>query len=335
MSIATPGTPLLGPADADNYRAKVGRYGDRFYVDPLPADDIAVDTDAAWPSVSTVKKAASSDWTFVALARAAEAIHSAPRGFDGLDQADIYEQLKTINRSGLRKAGARGTNVHTMLERGLRGRPLTDPMDGSAGREYEPAVRAFLGTYRPRLVAAELVCIDRDLHGVGYGGTCDAIIHIDGRMYIVDWKSRSIDSAHGAYPEEAAQLGAYASAQYYIAAGPRRIPIPADIAGGLIISIRPDGYRIYPVDLQRATTHWRAMHSWWVARRTERESLGKPWAPRAAPAVEDAITAAPDVDTLTAIWAANRTVWTDQMTTLAAARKSALLTTNGRKAVPA
>lgn len=40
-------TVLLGPADPDNYRTKVGRYKDRWYVDPLPGDAVASASDAA------------------------------------------------------------------------------------------------------------------------------------------------------------------------------------------------------------------------------------------------------------------------------------------------
>jgi hypothetical protein len=36
---------LKGPADADHFRVKVGRYGDRWYTDPLPACGIAPASD--------------------------------------------------------------------------------------------------------------------------------------------------------------------------------------------------------------------------------------------------------------------------------------------------
>ncbi len=35
-----------------------------------------------------------------------------------------------------------------------------------------------------------------------------------------------------------------------------------------------------------AFDHWAAMHAWWVARRTERETIGKPWPPKAAQQIE-------------------------------------------------
>lgn len=293
-TIPIPPTVLRGPADADHYRVKVGRYGDRWYTDPLPACPIAPAVDPTrdtWPSVSTIKKASGSDWTFVGLKRVAAELRDNPRALDGLDYDACYDRLKSINKLGLGRAGKRGTNVHLYFEKGLRGHGI-DVVEhpDEPGAEYLPAVRAFFDTYRPELVAAEVVCIDRDLNGTGYGGTSDGVISLDhpdgGRATVwVDWKSRGADSDHGAYPEEGAQLGAYASAAYMLVEttnGPARQALP-HTDGGLIVSVKPDGVRLYPIDMDKATGHWRSLHSWWVARRDERGCVGKPWAPRSIP----------------------------------------------------
>jgi hypothetical protein len=297
--------------------------------------------------VSNVKKANSTDWLFTGLKRVSEAIQASPTlvaELNGMSPADRYDRLKQINKSGLRDAAARGTNVHLMFERGLRGgKHLTDPMDGDAGAEYEPAVRAFMDDHQPELVAAELVCINRGLNadlvndrtrrarpefGGGYGGTADAIVRIGGKTYLVDWKSRGEDSDHNAYPEEAAQIGAGAGADYYIAedGGAARVPVP-HLDGGLIVSVRPDGCRVYPIDIDAAIAQWQALHTWWIRSLTERQPIGKPWAPRSAPVSElDAIIAdAVDVSTLYAIYAINKHRWTDHHNDLAAACKAKLL----------
>ena len=336
--------PLLGPADADHYRVKVGRYGDRWYADPLPADVTWPATDAVWPSVSTVKRADSTDWTYVGLKRAAKAISERPDALDGLNYPAIYERLKSWNKVGLDDAAARGTQVHTYLEHALRTgqHPTFDAaFDHPTGKDYLPAICDFLDTYQPELVAAELVCINRDLNDLGYGGTSDAIVRlhhpdVDDRPVIVDWKSRGADSDHGAHPGEAAQMGAYADAQYHIVDtpdGPRRIPLPV-MAHGLIVSIRPVGVRVYPVDLDDAVAQWERLHTWWVAKRDERKPIRKPWPPRkpaaASPApapvvdLDDAIATAPTGDALRALWAANAHRWGDAHTELAKARMAVL-----------
>lgn len=285
--------PLLrGPADADHYRVKVGRYGDRWYTDPLPGCDIApAVTEGAdtWPSVSAIKNANSTDWTYVGLKRVALALGEKPNRLDGLGYEELYDALKAINRLGLKQAQDRGTNVHTYLECGLRGQPVKEWLPGEPGADYLPAVRSFLDTYQPEMVAAEVVCINRDLNGVGYGGTSDGLIRIDGKTYWVDWKSRGADSDHGAYAEEAAQLGAYARAQYMLVEGPngpqrQRLP-KAD--GGLIVSVKPDGVRIYPIDLDKAVAYFTKLHGWWIDKKDGTAAIGKAWAPRAHPAAPD------------------------------------------------
>jgi len=317
-------TILMGPSNADHYRVKIGRYGDRWYADPLPADDIAAVTDDAFPSVSTIKKAHGSDWTFVGLKRVALALEDDPRCLDGLDLTDRYERLKVINKSGLRKAQDRGTDVHSMFEAGLRGQPVDATFMGAEAQTYQRAVQAFLDHYQPETVAAEVVCINRTLNGYGYGGTGDALLRIQGSLLKVDWKSRGADSDHGAYPEEAGQVGGYADSEYIIVDGPKRMPMPA-LDGGLIVSVKPDGYRAYPIDIDKAKTHWRNMHAWWVARRDERDPIGKPWAPHQH---DDPLTtligAALTVDELNALWVANQTRWTDELTGLARQRKAQL-----------
>ncbi|HXH35024.1 MAG TPA: hypothetical protein VNJ54_11500 [Plantibacter sp.] len=300
-----PSVELRGPADADHFRIKVGRYNDRWYTEPLPSCPIAEASDWQGPSYSIVKGASGKDWSFVSLGRAADDIASHRtddsanyRGpYATSSRERIYDLLTSANKHGLSQAGGRGQIVHLWFEDGLAGRPFRTITDDTlrwlrlpaAARDealrYLPAIGAFFDTYQPELIVAEIVCIDRDLNGVGYGCTGDAGIRIEGDLFAADWKSRGDSSDHGAYPEEGAQVGgAFASAQYGIIADNTgrsvRTPIP-QFAGGLIVSVRSDGCRLYPVDIPKARTHFEAMHAWWVARRDERKPIGRPWPPKA------------------------------------------------------
>jgi hypothetical protein len=289
-------TVLLGVADASHFRVKVGRYGDRWYADPLPADDIApAAPDEAWPSISTVKKASGNDWSYVAMKRAAHAPLADLELLPTLDPARRYDALKSINAHGLNVAAGRGTIVHWWGEDMLHGRPprkVTPQMltahripaeSLELAKPYGRALRAWFDAYQPELVATEYVTIDRHLHGVGYGGTPDGLMGLDG-IYAYDFKTRSGDGDHAAYPEEGAQIAAGVRAEYMIVGEggeAHRAPVPK-VDGGLIISIKPDGVRMYPVDIDRAYEHWIAMHAWWLARRTERDGIGRPWPVRTA-----------------------------------------------------
>jgi hypothetical protein len=297
---------LLGPADADHFRIAHGRYKDRWYTDPLPGCDIAPASDWEGPSYSIVKKAAGQDWSYVALGRAANDIVNNYPKYDDQRPA-IYKRLTHANDHGLKVAAGRGTIIHWWFEDALAGKPfrtVTDlmlmahklpPEALVEALHYQDAITAFFDVMQPELVVAEIVCIDRELNGVGYGCTGDAGIRIDGKLYAADWKSRGLDSDHGIYPEEAAQVGgAFVGAQYSIVQGPdgnpMRAPVPA-FDGAIVVSVKHDGCRIYPVHLDKAREHYERMHAWWVARQTERKAYGRAWPPRgkknADPPAED------------------------------------------------
>lgn len=287
-------TEMRGPADADNYRVKHGRFGDRFYIDPLPADEkwSATTDDEVYPSVSVVKKAVGKDWSSAMVKRLAKA----PAELAAISQLDSEferkERLNLVSEAGLGGAGSRGTAVHAHLEAKLMNRlPVYQLHDDV--KPYIAVADAFLEAYQPELSAAEFVAISRRMNYdrltkygfAGYGGTGDAVVTIDGKQYIVDWKTRAADSEHRAYPEEAAQIAAYAKADYWIigtdenANGAKRID-PLRLAGGLIVSIKPDSYEVFPIDLNLAFEHFTNLHHWWQSRRLETKAIGRKWAPR-------------------------------------------------------
>jgi hypothetical protein len=281
----------LGPADANHFRVKVGRYGDRWYTDPLPADHIAPATEDAWPSFSIIKGASGKDWTFVGLKRVAYASTTELERLPGLPVEQRYDTCKSINAHGLKVAAGRGTILHWWGEDLLHGRSprkVTSldlvaakiPAESLAeAHRYLAAFQQFFDTYQPELVAAEYVAIHRTLNDVGYGCTPDGLWKIEGDLWAFDYKSRTADGDHSAYPEEGAQIAAGTHAEYMIVEGSdgaERRPIPA-VTGGMVVSLKPEGVRIFPVNLDEGFAHYEAMHAWWVARRTERDGIGRPW----------------------------------------------------------
>jgi len=146
---------------------------------------------------------------------------------------------------------------------------------GMPGAEYRGAVEAFFEQHDPTPVHLEFVVFNRTLNGHGFGGTCDAIVEIKSKRYVIDWKSRGEDSRHGCYAQEAAQVGAYSLASYIIVDRQRRLLPTLD--GALVVSIKPDGFAVYPVDLPKAQAHFVDLHAWWVSRRTEHDTYGRMW----------------------------------------------------------
>lgn len=258
------------PQPADTYRVEINRR--RWYRDPLPGCPIAPETTTVFPSVTTIKGARPTDWSHVNNARVAAAYHANNTIFDGMDPQQIGRTMLQISSAGLRAAGDRGTNVHTIAEHLLDGTPH-GLADDAPGLEYAGTVAKMLADMNATPYALEAVLINRTIGGTGFGGTADAFLEINGDIWLVDWKSRSANSSHGAYPLEATQLGGYSLADYMLIDG-RRYLLP-ELAGALIVSIKPDSWAYYPVDLKHAQTDFVALHTFWVHTETPTQSIGK------------------------------------------------------------
>lgn len=292
---------LRGPADADNFRVKVGRYGDRWYTDPLPGCDIAPASDWHGPSVSATKPPFANK--YVPMRSIAEMSDDEWRRLAEQSPEDRYEAIKTHDRNTSRVNMRRGTIVHAWAEDLLAGRALMSPIvEEQAALEqaerFKASLLAFFDAYQPEPVAVEVPCLHRTLNGVGYGGTADVFAKVKGGIWAIDWKSRTSD--HGAYLEEAAQGGAYCGAEYMIVdAGDgtaKRTPIP-EVDGVLIVSITADSFKCYPIDAGKAIDAYHAMHAWWVAQRTatDMKLIGRPWAPKTAATTPKSTTDVTDV----------------------------------------
>jgi len=263
--------------------------GSRWYHDPLPTCELAEATTERWPAVSTVKKAWDkpyrrklSNGELVKLDAywvAEFAMANIERLFDQskwpLERERTLVELATAGGRTLAAKAERGTNVHKVLEDLAEPDVVIDdrfvPDDA---RPYLPACRAFVADCRPRWLLSEFVVYNRSL---GYAGTADALLDIGGVTYLVDWKSRG--ERHGAFEEEAAQIGGYSMAEYAIIDG-RRVRLPK-IDAGLIVSLTPDdGYRLFPIDLDHAVAAFGHLLECWQTKRDGtalgRRAIGKP-----------------------------------------------------------
>lgn len=264
---------LRGPADPDAFRIKVGRYGDRWYHDPLPACDIAQACTDAWPSATTVKNAWPkflTNWAAKAAATYAVEHHADWSNLDPKVAIDVISK----EHDRIRDRGAnRGSAVHHGLEAIAGGKPLDEIVDHEIA-DWIPAMRQLILDVQPEWVLSEAVAISRTL---GYGGTLDAIWRIDGAYYLIDFKSRAAGKVDTCYDEEGVQLGLYGAADYVIVqdgtnAVRRRLP---DLAGGLVISIAPEGHRLYPVDLDVAREAATVLRQFWQVQ-ADKGIVGKP-----------------------------------------------------------
>lgn len=168
---------------------------------------------------------------------------------------------------GMRSATELGTLVHEACERyALTG---TRPTDVEA--EVIPFLDRFdewLGKFGPAYQATEVAVFHPEL---GYAGTTDAFLTIDGVRYIADYKTsrKALDSQgkpSQPYPEQVAlQLAAYRWAKYAAVWRPRRaekfrrrfyllgpderamaVPVP-QVDTGLVIHITPEACEAFPI----------------------------------------------------------------------------------------
>lgn len=167
---------------------------------------------------------------------------------------------------GKRSATELGTLVHEACERyALSG---TRPEVDDEVRPYLDQFDRFLDRFGPSYQATEVAVFHPEL---GYAGTADAFLTIDGVRYIADYKTtRSVVDSQGnptkPYPEnDALQLSAYRWAKHAAVWRPRRIekfrrryyllsdeeralaaPVPP-VDTGLVIHITPESCEPFPI----------------------------------------------------------------------------------------
>jgi hypothetical protein len=283
------GMTLHGP-DPDLFRTKV--FGARWYVDGLPADDIAPATDEKWPAVTTLKRAWSKPFRKKLETGELVSLDAYWAGEFIVDHLDTVESLSDDRDAALalvagaparrlNSAANRGTGVHTVMEDLMAGKGVgfVDP----AVEPFVAGCKAFVEDWAPTPVASEFIVLNRS---IGFGGTGDAILALqrDGKAWValVDWKSRNGD--HGAYEEDVAQIGGYSLAEYMVVLSPvdgrpMRMALPT-LDAGLVVSLNAEGYAAYPVDLGDAQKAFLAMHVSWREHRdgqkAARQARGNP-----------------------------------------------------------
>jgi hypothetical protein len=178
-----------------------------------------------------------------------------------------------------------GSAAHTIIESRILGTPLPaavkvgDEEWALDGPELKPYVDNFLRMereWRPRWTASEMVVANPE---DGYAGTLDYMIGADGPIgdalramgYDVDPKGDLMGDTktggdwvipegggeprpkilgsghvHGVYPEAGLQMSAYRRATVAWVRDGSRVPMPATAEVGVVLHLRPEGYRLYP-----------------------------------------------------------------------------------------
>lgn len=167
----------------------------------------------------------------------------------------LVAALKGVPWAQRDAAAARGTEVHTLAEKLIRGEEVEVP-EHLAG--HVEAYVDYLDTWKPEPIVVEAPVGSRQWR---YAGTLDMIVRYpDGGVYLQDIKT----SASGVWPEAAYQLAAYRFAEFYVGPDGSERPMP-QVGGGRVIWVRADGYDVIPVECGEHV--FKAfLHIAWVAR---------------------------------------------------------------------
>jgi len=208
------------------------------------------------------------------------------RRLDGDDAA--YEWLRKAPDRKRDKATVKGSDLHDVADRMLSGMDMPEYLHPDI-EDMAKQVLAFMADYRVEVLYSEVRLAHRTC---GYGGTTDqiGIVPQYGDLpVIIDWKTsesmfRNPKFHHG---KNAMQLAPYSRAEVMFwddRTEADMIPVNQDL--GLIVMIRPEGYKVYDYDLVRGWEQFErafASYHWW---RDVDELARGPVRPVAAPVVE-------------------------------------------------
>lgn len=205
------------------------------------------------PSVTTVLQVVSKPLHYWAANQVAQyAVDNLPEIVSLVDKGDrdgAYDLLKRAPWRKRDKAAEKGTSVHALVERIILGDDVNAVDVDPAEYAYVQAFRQFVNDYGTDFEASEMTVFNLTL---GYAGTLDALLRVNGRLGALDWKVRAGKKAASAVPYETEllQVAAYVNAEYVLLPDGTTEPMPA-VDGGTVVMLCEDGPAYGKIDKVR------------------------------------------------------------------------------------
>ncbi|MFF8656766.1 hypothetical protein [Streptomyces huasconensis] len=177
-----------------------------------------------------------------------------------VERAEAYDWLR---RAHTRKKDERadiGTAVHKLVEAHVLGTPM--PAELLNDEDMAPFLDHFLRfvtEWQVEFEASEMVVGNEE---EGYAGTLDYLLrspliaaalaaYFDtdvpaGSVFMGDTKTGGELDVKGVYPEASLQMAAYRKAKVAWLRDGSKIPMPATFWSGVVLHLRPEGYRLIP-----------------------------------------------------------------------------------------
>ena len=157
----------------------------------------------------------------------------------GLDNRAAIELLKGSPWRSMNDAAEKGTSIHGIAEKLLRGEQIDFIQPGT--EHACQSVAELITALRPKPVAIEATVWS---HKHKYAGTLDLLATIDDELWLIDWKS-----SKGVYPDFALQLAAYAMADEIIYPDGTSTPMP-EISNAAIAHVpKEENWAFVPLNI--------------------------------------------------------------------------------------
>jgi hypothetical protein len=174
-------------------------------------------------------------------------------------RAEREESYDWLRKAHIRKKDERadvGTAVHRIIEAHILGTPI--PANLLNDEELAPYVDNFLAFVRDWQVDFEASEMVVGNYEDGYAGTLDYLYRSPviarllgvptGTLFEGDTKTGGELDVKGVYSTAALQMAAYRQAKVCWLRDGTQIPMPAVHSTGIVLHLRPEGYRVIPVD---------------------------------------------------------------------------------------
>jgi hypothetical protein len=172
------------------------------------------------------------------------------------DREESYDWLRKAHIRRKDERADVGTAVHRLIEARILGTPV--PEDLLNDPEMAPYVDHFLAFVRDWEIDFEASEMVVGNHDDGYAGTLDYLYRSRilalllgvpaGTLFEGDTKTGGELDVKGVYDKAALQMAAYRRAKVCWLRDGTQIPMPAVHSKGIVLHLRPEGYRVIPVE---------------------------------------------------------------------------------------
>lgn len=169
---------------------------------------------------------------------------------------EAYDWLRRAHTRQRDERAALGEAAHRIIEAHILDQPIPqDILDDPEMRPYLTHFLRFISDFEVQFDASEMVV---GSYEHGYAGTLDYILRSpyinSGAPTLGDTKTggeldaRLADgTVKGVYPDAGLQMSAYRHAEYCWLRDGTRQPMPQTADVGVVLHLRPEGYRVYPI----------------------------------------------------------------------------------------